>query len=107
MSRHALKAEGSSDRLANAGGAAEGGEVGPPDFSGCRGNRRSRRMRTSGGRSGGFFVRGKSFGLSVLGGAGVVGVIAVVFVDDGVYHDGLFVDCEDGVGRHGNPRFWF
>jgi hypothetical protein len=35
----------------------------------------------------------------------VVGVIVVVFVDDGVDHDGLFVDCEGGVGRDCDPAF--
>jgi hypothetical protein len=35
----------------------------------------------------------------------VVGVVVVIFVDDGVDHDGLLVDCEGGVGRDCDPAF--
>jgi hypothetical protein len=37
----------------------------------------------------------------------VVGVIVVVFVDDGVDHDGLLVDCEGGVCRNSYPALCF
>jgi hypothetical protein len=37
----------------------------------------------------------------------VIGVIAVVFVDDGMYHDGLLVDRQSGISRDGDPRFLF
>jgi hypothetical protein len=37
----------------------------------------------------------------------MVRVVVVVFVDDGMDHHGLFVDCEGRVRRHCDPRFYF
>ena len=39
------------------------------------------------------FVGDEAFVLYEFGGASVVGVVVVVLINDGVHHDGLFVDC--------------
>lgn len=40
-----------------------------------------------------FLIGDETLFLDEFGGAAVVGVMVVEFVDDGVNHDGLFVDC--------------
>lgn len=72
------------------------------------------KMRWTGGYGGshgacggvGLLVGDKAFVLDEFGGTAVIGVVVVVFVDDGVNHDGLLVDCEDGVGGDGDPAFY-
>jgi hypothetical protein len=45
--------------------------------------------------------------LDKFGGPRMVRVVVVVFIDDGMNHHGLFVDCEGRVRRHCDPRFYF
>lgn len=47
----------------------------------------------SDGGAASFFVCDKTFFLNEFGGATVVGIVVIIFVDDGVHHDGLFVNC--------------
>ena len=58
---------------------------------------------TSGGGPVRFFVDDETFIPGVFGGARVVGVVAVVLVDNRVHHYGLLVDCERGVCRYSYP----
>ena len=55
------------------------------------------------GGGGALFVGDEAFVLGEFGGAGVGGVVVIVFVDDGVDHDSLFVDCKGRVGGNCNP----
>lgn len=36
----------------------------------------------------------------------MIGVVAIVFIDDRMHHNRLFVDRQSGIGGNGHPALW-
>jgi len=52
-----------------------------------------------------FFVGDKAFVFNIFGGTGMSWIVVVIFINNGMDHYSLLVDCEGGIGRHCYPTF--